>query len=45
MGPAPPPSYDFFDNSPHQNRCPPWGTPPLKNEVPPTEKQTTTIEK
>ena len=36
----PPPSYDFFENSPHQNRCPPLGTPPLKNEVSPTEKQT-----
>ena len=30
----PPPSYDFFENSPHQNRCPPLGTPPLKNESP-----------
>ena len=23
----------------HQNRCPPWGIPPIKNEVPPSEKQ------
>ena len=24
----------FFSNPPHQNRCPPWGSPPLKNEAP-----------
>ena len=26
-------SYDFF-RTPHQNRCPPWGVSPLKNEAP-----------
>ena len=31
-----PPSSNFFRNPhPHQNRCPPWGTPsPVKNEAP-----------
>ena len=24
----------FFENTPHQNRCPPWGTPSLKMKFP-----------
>ena len=45
----PPPSFNFFrPPSPHQNQCPPWGTPPsphlkmkpphLKNNPPPPLK-------
>ena len=41
-------SYDFFSKTlpPHQNWCPPLGHPPLlKNEVPPSEKQTPPLPK
>ena len=38
-GGAPPPHPTiFFETLPNQN--PPWGTPLLKNEAPPSEKQT-----
>ena len=30
----------FWKTSPHQSRCPTWGSPLPKNEVTPTEKQT-----
>ena len=37
-GGAPPPHPTiFFETLPNQN--PPWGTPLLKNEAPPSEKQ------
>ena len=34
-GTPPASEYNFFQHPPpHQNRCPPWGGPPLKNKAP-----------